>query len=331
MTHIQHQFANNKFGCLSSIDIVIVNWNSGSLLSDCIKSIESFVHANVSIIVVDNASTDNSLDSIKSKSIPMEIIRNHKNIGFAAACNQGAAVGSGEFILFLNPDTRLQSNSLVAPLTFMSARENSNVGICGIQLIDDTGHVAKSCSRFPSCTSFFFQATGLSRLPCFQSQAQNMSDWDHSSSREVDQIIGAFFFVRRKLFECLQGFDERFFVYFEEVDFSLRAKRSGWQSYYMTEAQAIHIGGGTSHKVKAKRLFYSLRSRLLYGFKHFSWIKSFVLLAITLFIEPISRVLFSLFQGKISDTGNTVSGYISLFAELPQILRSAILKRKNKC
>ena len=126
--------------------------------------------------------------------------------------------------------------------------------------------------------------------------------------------------MRRSVFEALNGFDERFFVYLEDVDFSLRAKQAGWKTAYLTDAQAFHAGGGTSSQVKAARLFYSLRSRLLYGFKHFPSWQAWVLLWITLLVEPFSRTVFSLIRGGTRDVRNTWSGYGMLYRDLPDIL-----------
>jgi len=125
-----------------------------------------------------------------------------------------------------------------------------------------------------------------------------MTDWDHVETRQVDQVIGAFFLVRRSVFEELQGFDERFFVYFEEVDFSRRAQQKGWQSFYLADTQAFHAGGGTSGQVKAKRLFYSLRSRTLYSFKHFSLVNAVTVLLATLCAELFSRSLLAIVRGS---------------------------------
>src|SRR5660398_194498 len=110
-----------------------------------------------------------------------------------------------------------------------------------------------SCARFPCVSGFLAHAVGLDRS--FPRLGHFMAEWDHLANRQVDHVIGAFFLVRRGLFEQLQGFDERFFVYFEDVDFSCRAKQSGWKSYYLADTQAFHAGGGTSNQVKAQRSF----------------------------------------------------------------------------
>ncbi len=278
------------------LSIIIVNWNAGNQLIEAVTSIVEFHHGLVAtVIVVDNASTDDSLvliEKIQEWPFQLKIIRNADNLGFAAACNQGAAMASTPYLLFLNPDTRLFANSLSQPLAFMEDKNNQRVGICGIQLIDEEGHVARSCARFPTLFTFFIQAMGLNKLPWFRRFSLHMTEWDHASTQVVDHVMGAFFLVRRSLFDKLKGFDQRFFVYLEDLDFSYRASLLGYQSVYLTEAQVFHAGGGTSRQVKAARLFYSLRSRLLYGFKHFSVPAAWIVLLLTILVEPVSRIVF---------------------------------------
>lgn len=305
------------------IDVVLVNWNSGGQLRDALASIGSH-HNNLlgRVVVVDNNSSDNSAADLHVRGIPVEIIFNGDNLGFGAACNQGARLCKGKYILFLNPDAQLLRDSLSAPLGYMECAENSSVGIAGIQLIDSAGRVSRSCSRFPATFLFLSQALGLNKIPGLRSWGQHMGEWNHAHDREVDQVIGAFFLVRRSLFEKLGGFDERFFVYFEEVDLSYRAKRAGWRSVYLASAQAFHAGGGTSEQVKAGRLFYSLRSRLLYAFKHFSFFPAWVLAGTTLLVEPVTRAVFSLVRGGMEDLRNTLQAYGMLWREFPAILKT---------
>jgi GT2 family glycosyltransferase len=303
------------------IDIIIVNWNSGDLLRKCLFSLNRFSCGNLSkVVVVDNGSVDTSADGLGKFDFPLQVLRNRENLGFARACNQGAAVCDARYLLFLNPDTELFDSSLVVPLAFMEDATNLDVGICGIQLVDEKGRVARTCARIPSLSRFAVQAIGLNKFPGLRGAGVHMDEWDHLSDKSVDHVIGAFFFMRRTVFEALNGFDERFFVYLEDVDFSLRAKQVGWKTVYLTGAQAFHQGGGTSRQVKAKRLFYSLRSRLLYGLKHFSLWQAWVLLGLTIVVEPLSRSVFSLFRGGIRDVRNTWRGYSMLYRDLPNIL-----------
>lgn len=303
------------------IDIIIVNWNSGTQLSQCIESVKLFGSTvKVNIIIVDNGSTDGSC--IFLTGIPeVTVIHTTLNLGFGKACNLGASYANSQYILFLNPDARLMPDSLSKVFTFMQNSVNADVGICGIQLLDESGHVSRSCSRFPSVYFFISQALGLNKLPRLRAWSQHMGEWDHKSTQEVDQVIGAFFFIRRSVYELLNGFDEQFFVYFEEVDVSYRARQAGWRSVYLANTQAFHAGGGTSQQVKAARLFYSLRSRLLYGFKHFSPFQAWTLVGVTLLVEPVSRSIFSLMRGGLADVRNTLKGYGMLWRALPAILR----------
>ncbi len=308
----------------TSLAIIIVNWNAGKQLRDCLDSIVStsrngFTLARV--VVVDNASTDGSLEGLESLSLPLHIIRNSENRGFAAACNQGAAVCDADYLLFLNPDTKLFTGSLAVPVAFMEDTANQDVGICGIQLVDEHGRVARTCANFPTLGRFAAQATGIDKIPGLRGAGVHMAAWDHLETRAVDHVIGAFFFIRQGLFAAMQGFDERFFVYLEDVDLSFRTAQSGWRSVYLTETQAFHLGGGTSLQVKARRLFYSLQSRLLYAFKHFPRWQARILTVITLLIEPLSRTLFSLLRGGVQDMRNTWRGYGMLYRELPKILK----------
>ena len=308
-----------------NISIVIANWNAGKQLAEAVLSIAKHHHGIISsVIIVDNASSDGSLaqlEVLEGFPFKLQIVRNPDNRGFGAACNQGAALSTSKYLLFLNPDTRLFENSLSIPFDFMEKDENYNVGIVGIQLLDEQNHVARSCARFPTVTIFAAQALGINRLPKYKHLSQAMSEWRHDSNQIVDQVIGAFFVIRRSIFESLGGFDERFFVYFEEVDLSLRVYQAGYSSVFLANAQAFHAGNGTTKQIKAHRLFYSLRSRLLYGFKHFSKWQAWWLILITLSIEPFTRSVFALKNDGIDGVRNTLCAYGMLWGWLLKKLR----------
>lgn len=309
---------------MTRLRIVIVNWNAGAQLGDCLRSIvqaDKIGFELERVVVVDNASTDRSLDGLETLALPLKVIRNAENRGFAVACNQGAHDAAADYLLFLNPDMRVFADSLAEPLRFMESPENQRVGICGIQLLDETGAVTRSCARFPTPGMFYAAMFGADRL--LPRLGHFMREWDHTTTREVDQVIGAFFLVRWRLFEFMGGFDERFFVYFEEADFSLRARLAGWHSHFLANAQAFHKGGGTSDQVKAARLFYSLRSRLLYGFKHFSLPQAALLAAATLAIEPVTRLGFDLLRGALPAASETLAGYRMLYRSLPGLWQAA--------
>ena len=294
------------------------------MLAESLQSVEHFGLAEVSsVVIVDNGSIDGSLKFLELRdtaSLPVQIVRNTVNRGFAAACNQGAALVEDAIVLFLNPDTRLFADSISVPMKFVSLPENSKVGIVGIRLVDEHGKTARSCARFPGPRMFFLEALGLTRIKPFRHLGVQMTDWAHDSIADVDHVIGAFYMIRRTLFEQLGGFDERFFVYLEDLDLSLRARQAGWRSAYLASASAYHAGGGTSRQVKARRLFYSLRSKLLYGFKHFSNFDAIVVTVAVLMIEPVTRTGFAIARGKLEELRHIAHAYWLLFRDLPALL-----------
>lgn len=302
-----------------SLDIIIVNWNAGPNLADCLRSVEvaasdGFTIENV--IVVDNNSSDNSIELTDDLSLPLRVIRNKRNIGFAAACNLGASGSKSDYLLFLNPDMKLSLESLTVPLKFMELPENSRIGVCGIKLFDESGEPATSCARFPTPLILFGKITGLSKLLPILFKDHFYNEREISHSRFVDQIIGAFFLARTRMFLDLHGFDERFFMYFEEVDFSLRARRKGFKSYLLTEANAIHSGGVCASHAGSNRLYYYLRSRTVYGMKHFTFIENLVLFFLTLVVEPFTRLLSRLGSKSTLEIKEDLAAYGKLVSYL---------------
>lgn len=322
------------FQGLKKLTICIVNWNAGNHLRDCISSIRKARSDNfilLEVVVIDNGSADDSCEGIDQLGVEIKMIQNAENRGFACACNQAAAAASGDYLLFLNPDTYLFENSLVVPLAFMEQEENAHIGICGIQLIDESGKACLSYAKFPTLREFAFRAIGINKI--FFTKGGNAYEeaiTETESVRVVDQVIGAFFVVRRSVFEQLGGFDERFFVYFEEVDFALRARRKGWVSVCLTGARCIHIGGGSSRQVMATRLFYSLRSRMLYGFKNFSLLSAIALFMLTMGPEFLGRLMYASASGSWQDLEHVFRGYSRLTKDMPAILKDAAAMRVRR-
>jgi GT2 family glycosyltransferase len=302
------------------VHVVIVNWNSGAQLKECLASFAALAgeHAVVArVSVVDNASSDSSCGDLETGALPLTVIRNTENRGFAGGCNQGAAASDAEFLLFLNPDTRLMSASLDAPVHYLRAPEHKSVGIVGIQLVDGNGDVARNTVRAPSAWSMVGNTLGLDRLAPSVFPPLFATDWPHDETRDVHQVMGAFFFVRRSVFEALGGFDERFFVYYEDLDFAVRARQRSWRSVYLASAQAFHRGQGTTDAATERRMFYFSRSRILYARKHFGAFGAFAVTFTTLLLEPVARVLASL-----RSAGTTLRAFAMLWKDLPRILRT---------
>src|SRR6185312_3685333 len=266
------------------------------------------------VTVVDNASVDHSAEGLEDLPLPLAVIRNPTNRGFAAACNQAARGSPATYLLFLNPDTILDKDSLTVPVAFLEQPANAKAGLVGIQLRDEHGSVDRSCARFLTPGSIVRGMLGFPSL--------FMTEWDHQETREVDHVTGAFFLVRGAAFQALHGFDERFFVYFEDLDFSLRARRAGWRTYFLATAWAYHRGGGTSEQIKARRLFYSLQSRVLYGYKHFARGTATALMLATAGLELLTRLVRALARRSLTEARDTIRGYALLWRALPGLIRA---------
>jgi N-acetylglucosaminyl-diphospho-decaprenol L-rhamnosyltransferase len=309
----------------ASIHVVIVNWNTGRYLEDCLRSLEAASvgpHTVLRVTVVDNASEDGSADGLEDLRLPLEILRNSRNTGFAAACNQGAAGSEADYLLFLNPDTRVRLDTLVTVAAFMEGEKAADVGICGVRLVDGTGAPAISCARFPTLRIFVGKMTGLDRALPRVFPPHHLEPAETRASRPVDQVIGAFFLVRRDLFVRLGGFNEVYFLYFEEVDLALRARQAGWRSFLLTEASAVHAENVSSNQVRDVRLYHSLRSRLLFVHRHWPRRHGIACLVLMLSVEPVARLAQAARRGDSEELAGTAAAYRRLLRDLPRIRRA---------
>lgn len=299
-----------------AIDVVIVNWNSAGHLKHCLDALavdseRTFIR---SVTVVDNLSTDGSVDIETPPTLRVRIDRAGENLGFARGCNRGARPGEAEILLFLNPDTRIRPGALEAGVTALRTRPD--LGIVGLRLVDATDTSQGSCSNFPSPLAFFLRAFALDRLPWLSRFRAFMPESDCAGSRIVDQVMGACWFMPRPLFRELGGFDERFFMYYEDTDLALRSKRAGRGSWFEISGKAEHTGGGSSSAIPERRLFYFLRSRLTFARKHFSRSNYLAVLLTTLTIEPWTRLILTGWRQGFGGLRAVVAGYRLLWCSL---------------
>ncbi|HEY8381976.1 MAG TPA: glycosyltransferase family 2 protein [Microvirga sp.] len=304
-----------------AIDVVITNWNSGDLLRGCIEALQaSTAAAALRVIVVDNASSDDSLSGL-SDGLRLEVLRNPVNLGFGAACNQGAARGEAPLILFLNPDTRVAPETLERAIARMSDPASSGIGVLGVRLTDERGETQRTCARAPSLGRLIGQNVGLERIAPGLVAPHFMVEWDHCDTRPVDQVMGAFLLIRRPLFQAIGGFDERYFVYYEDVDLCLSARRAGADVVHFAEASAWHKGGGTTDQVKDRRLFYILQSQVLYADKWFGRAAALLVLASALGLHVPLRALRSLAALSPRGAREALGGGTLLLRAVPHLLR----------
>lgn len=281
------------------LDVVLVNWNAGELLRACLASFadvrrEGFELGRV--IVVDNASSDGSAEGLEAvgaaAGVRVEVRRNGRNLGFGRACNAGARGSVADHLLFLNPDTRLLPDSLAVPVAHLAAEPR--VAIAGIQLVDEAGEVTTSCARFPTLPNLLASAVGVDRLLPRAGLGVRMTEWDHAESRRVHHVMGAFLMIRREVFEAVGGFDEDYFVYFEDLDLSRRVAAAGWESSFLAEARALHVGQGTTRNIRARRLALWLLGKRRYARKHLAGWRAPLVHVLTLVVEPLFRCAGSL-------------------------------------
>jgi O-antigen biosynthesis protein len=243
------------------LSIIIVNYNVRYFLEQCLFSIKAASRlATVEVIVVDNNSTDGSVDYLRDKFPEAKFIANDFNAGFSKGCNQGLAIARGEFILFLNPDTIVAEDSLTKCLDFFNA--HSDAGAIGVHMIDGSGDFLKESKRsFPSPMTSLYKLSGLSMIfPGSKIFGRyHLGHLTENEDHEVDVLAGAFIMVRRTVIEKTGSFDETFFMYGEDVDLSYRIQEAGYKNYYFAGTTIIHFKGESTRRgsLNYVRLFYN--------------------------------------------------------------------------
>ncbi len=253
------------------LSIIVVNYNSCSLLECCLSSVASqFKDVVYEVCVVDNASTDESIKMVKNRFPYVRLIVNDCNVGFASGINIGLEKTVGRYVLWLNPDTQLLDSGITNLLQFMD--KNPKVAILGPQIIDPCGSIQLSCRSFPSYqTAFFNRYSILTRLlPKNRFSRQYLyADWDHKTLKEVDWVSGACLLHRRAVIKEVGPLDEQFFMYCEDVDFCLRVRKKGLAVYYHPEMRVLHHIAGSSQSKPIGMLLERHRSIWRYYGKHF--------------------------------------------------------------
>jgi hypothetical protein len=229
------------------------------------------------IIVVDNASTDNTIAMIRGEFAQVELIANERNRGFAAANNQGMQLAQGRYIMLLNPDTEMVGD---APITMMDyLTQHPEVGLMGPQLLNPDGTIQSSRRRFPTLATAFVESTVLQR---YLSRSPILSrfyfkDRPDSLVQEVDWLVGACLLVRSEVIEQVGMLDERFFMYLEEVDWCYRIKKADWKIVYLPTAQVVHHYGQSSDQDIPHRHIYFNDSKCKFFEKYYGKVPGMIL------------------------------------------------------
>jgi hypothetical protein len=249
------------------LSVIIVAYNCRDELSACLESLGSRGgEVALETIVVDNASRDAAAEMVAGKFPAVRLIANQRNRGFAAANNQGLAVASGRNVLFLNPDTVVHAGALATLVRTLNG--DAAIGVCGPQLLNRDGTVQPSSRRFPTFAALLHQYTPL-RILRFLKGAYGrykMAEFDFQTAADVDVVMGAAFCVPQRVLAQVGALDERFFVYFEEMDFCRRVRQAGYRVRFEPAARVTHIGG-VSAATATSSLFFC-RSLFRYLRKH---------------------------------------------------------------
>ena len=249
---------------------MIVNWNTNDELRDCLTSALAADFGATEIIVVDNASTDGSVEMLHGEFPDVRLVRNSENLGFAKASNQGIQVSRGRYAILLNPDCVVHRGAFTQLVRFGDA--NPEVGIFGIRILNPDGTVFESCRRFPTLAAGIFRNAILARLfpknPYIKEYL--MADWDHSEVGEVDWVSGAALVARREMLDKIGMLDERFFMYCEDVDIAYRAKQAGWKVMYFPGATVVHLRARSSDQNPVRMIIAFHRSMYAFFRKHYS-------------------------------------------------------------
>jgi GT2 family glycosyltransferase len=227
------------------------------------------------IIVVDNHSTDGSLAYLKPKFTGITFIENKENTGFAKACNQGWRSSSGEYILFLNPDTIVPENCFEKCISFFESQPDA--GALGIKMLDGSGKFLKESKRaFPDPLTSMYKLFGFARLfPRSRTFSKyHLGHLDEKETNQIDVLAGAFMMIRKEVLDKTGGFDETFFMYGEDVDLSYRMQKAGYKNYYFAGSQIIHFKGESTRKgsMNYVRMFYQAMS--IFVKKHYGGSKA---------------------------------------------------------
>ncbi len=246
------------------ISVVIVNYNVKHFLEQCLCSVQAALKGlQGEVIMIDNNSSDSSIEYLTPKFSSVRFIANKENIGFGKACNQGLKLATGKYILFLNPDTIVPEDCFTKCIGFLET--NTDAGASGIKMLDGSGRFLKESKRsFPSPLTSLYKLFGLAKLfPKSKTfGSYHLGHLDENKNHEIDVLAGAFMLIKKEVLDKTGGFDETFFMYGEDVDLSYRIQKAGYKNYYFADSNIIHFKGESTKKgsMNYVRMFYTAMS-----------------------------------------------------------------------
>jgi GT2 family glycosyltransferase len=291
---------------MTKLSIIIISYNTPKLITDCLDSVTKNLPGNSEIIVIDNNSDPETLTALKQ--FPqIKLIKNSQNIGFAGANNQGVAKASGQYLLFLNSDTLVKPGSLQHLIDFFESHPNS--GIVSPQILNADQAVQSNGGSLPNIANIAGWMLFIDDLPVikqiFPSYHQKAAFF--RKSRSLGWVSGAALAIRREVVDQIGGWDEKIFMYGEDIDLCFRARKANWQVYTYSSSQIVHLGQGSGSQAKA---LVGEMTGLIYLFKKYypRWIMP-ILVLILRFGTLLRIVLF----GKIRKHEQLYAAYSQAF------------------
>lgn len=280
------------------LSVIIVNYNVKYFLEQCLYSVsKACAKIDAEIIVVDNYSTDGSRNYLQPKFPSVNFIWNTANSGFSCANNMGLKKAKGRYVVFLNPDTIIAEDSLEKSIAFF--HDHPDCGALGVRMIDGSGKYLKESKRsFPSPAAGFFKMTGLAALfpgsKLFAAYyAGHLPDKENN---QIDVLAGAFMMAGRDILEKLNGFDESYFMYGEDIDLSYRIRQAGYKNFYFAGTTIIHFKGESTQKNSRNYIRHFYGAMTTFVNKHYRQrrlLLSFMKLSIW-FSKLLATILYSL-------------------------------------
>ena len=317
------------------LSIVIINWNGLAVLRNCLTSIFGASQGvEYEVIVVDNASHDDSVAAIQREFPHVVLLRNQQNLGFAAANNRAFAVARGRHVLLLNNDTVVLGGALAASVRYLDA--HPSVGALGCRIEFPDRSFQTSCFRFTNLLELFMAR--LLPLGSLWHERLNFSRYwgrQFTEPTEVDVVTGCFMMVRREVIASVGGLDEDFFMYGEEEEWCSRIRRAGWPSWYFPGATIIHIGGFSSNQARrALRVIECLCPVLVLHKRRgplAAWFGNLILLFGMILRLPVWLLLDAIHLGRgTAQAGIFRNRFAAFTAHLKGIVWPAWLPRKPK-
>lgn len=252
------------------LSVIVVTYKHRDLLAACLESVYATADGlALEVVVVDNASGDGTETLVPARFPEARLLVNSENVGFARATNQGMAQASGEYVLWLNPDTVVQPGALGELIDFL--REHPDAGAVGPKMVGPDGALQYSCRAFPSLATGFFTRYSLMRRLWPEnplSRRYLLSDWDHATVRAVDWVSGACLMTSRVVLDRVGGLDEGFFLFNEDVDWCRRLALAGPKVYYNPRAVVVHRIGASRGRVAPRIIIERHRGMFRYYRKH---------------------------------------------------------------